>query len=165
MRYSPLQYQILLARTASFTDALLLWDINTQRDHNYCGVFIFPSLLGSRIICFLSHGIVRVLFILMILGAITHNLNVTVGLHFLFAMANHSVAFGHANSSLFHYRCRPFFAHSVQMQSILHLVRFQDNNYYCEVSDIYLYPHPLLGARLHMRLRMMLPIFNSAYQR
>ena len=92
--------------------------------HWSCGLFIpfdiiilvgylYPCpLLGVWLPCLFSHRIVCVLLILLILGDITHDYDVTVSLHFLFAMANNSVNFGNSGSPSFHCRYRPFFTHS-----------------------------------------------------
>ena len=92
--------------------------------HSSCGVFIpldiiiimgylYPCpLLGVWIPCLVSHGIVRALLILLILVAITHDFDITVGLHFLFDMTNHRVAFRNTNISSSCCRCGTFFNHS-----------------------------------------------------
>ena len=48
----------------------------------------------------------------MILGAITHNYDIMVGLRVLFSVANQFVAFGHADISSYRCRCGTFYTHS-----------------------------------------------------
>ena len=105
------------------------------------------------------------LSILLILGSITHNYDITAGLHFLFAMDNHYITFRQTNSYSLRCICRQLLNHLHYMQSILHLVRCRDHNHFCGVSDVYIYPHPLLGDQLHVCLRTVLTSFYSAQRR